>query len=53
MLLSKAHNKTKIIDLANFGRVIQLKDGIATIVGLNSVKSGEIIYISSTGDEFF
>jgi len=36
MLLSKAHNKTKIIDLANFGRVIQLKDGIATVVGLNS-----------------
>jgi len=52
MLLSKAHDKTKIIDLANFGRVIQLKDGIATVVGLNSVKSGEIIYISSIGDEF-
>jgi len=52
MLLSKVHDKAKIIDLANFGRVIQLKDGIATVVGLNSVKSGEIIYISSVGDEF-
>lgn len=34
----------------NYGRVSQLKDGIITIIGLNALKAGEIVYLLSTQD---
>jgi len=35
-------------NLSSIGRVINLKDGIITVIGLQGVKAGEIVYISTS-----